>query len=112
MLLLVAAAPRSSRHSGGRDAGVDAGASVTSSDAGVASKTDAGTSRVRDGGVSPKLLGHGEVCAYGRRHPQSLQGQSPGECGEGLFCCYPCGVDGCDSVCHTKTECDEDMTRP
>ena len=48
--------------------------------------------------------GHGEVC-------QSAEGLSR-PCAAGLSCCYPCGIEGCDHVCHTEAECDMDRLRP
>lgn len=53
---------------------------------------------------------HNDVCAYGGRSGPHFE--TPPPCGPGLFCCYPCGIDGCDSVCHTEAECNADRTRP
>jgi hypothetical protein len=59
-----------------------------------------------------KHLGtHGQICALGSRHPEDAS-VTPVECGPGLQCCYPCGIQGCDSVCHTRAECDLDRRRP
>lgn len=59
-----------------------------------------------------KHLGtHGQICALGSRHPEDAP-VTPVECGPGLQCCYPCGIQGCDSVCHTRAECDLDRRRP
>jgi hypothetical protein len=41
-------------------------------------------------------LAEGEICGP----------DVPGECAEGLNCCYPCGIQGCDWVC--TVPCDED----
>lgn len=49
--------------------------------------------------------GHDEVCS-------AYDGSFERPCAAGLSCCYPCGVDGCDSVCHTEEECGVDMMRP
>ncbi|CAN5216672.1 hypothetical protein BH11MYX1_BH11MYX1_28520 [soil metagenome] len=70
--------------------------------------------RARDVGVEPakKLGGHGAVCAFGARHPSGGGLDAPTECGPGLQCCYPCGIAGCDSVCHTPAECASDRQRP
>jgi hypothetical protein len=51
------------------------------------------------------VAGHDEVC---HAHDGSLDRP----CAEGLSCCYPCGTDGCDSVCHTPEECQVDQMRP
>ena len=48
---------------------------------------------------------HGEVCSS-RDHAMERP------CAEGLSCCYPCGIAGCDSVCHTQVECQMDRMRP
>lgn len=53
---------------------------------------------------------HGDVCRRGERHLGD-----PGRvvsCGPGLSCCYPCGIQGCDWVCHTPQECAVDSRRP
>jgi hypothetical protein len=47
----------------------------------------------------------GAVCAWGHRDPHP--GHSPAACAAGMQCCYPCGIDGCDSVCEAVTECPE-----
>ena len=41
----------------------------------------------------------GDVCHLGRQHVGSAVAV---DCGPGLSCCYPCGIDGCDSVCMTS----------
>lgn len=61
-----------------------------------------------DGGLP--VAGHNEVC-YARDR-SSDSGHEVATCAEGLECCYPCGIPGCDSVCHTPEECQVDMTRP
>ncbi len=38
----------------------------------------------------------GDVCHVGRQHVGNAVAVA---CGPGLNCCYPCGIDGCDSVC-------------
>lgn len=35
---------------------------------------------------------------------------TPVKCSEGLVCGYPCGIEGCNSVC--MTQADADMPRP
>ena len=57
------------------------------------------------GGAPGPVAAHDEVC---HAHDGSLDRP----CAAGLECCYPCGVDGCDSVCHTPAECRVDMVRP
>ena len=53
----------------------------------------------------PATGGEGAVCAVGKRH----KGEgSAVECAPGLNCCYPCGIDGCDSVCQVG-ECRDDI---
>lgn len=49
---------------------------------------------------------HGAVCGLGGRHEHASDAPAPVECSAGLQCCYPCGIDGCDSVCMTPAECD------
>jgi hypothetical protein len=55
---------------------------------------------------------HGDVCALGNRPREDNAKVAVVECGPGLACCYPCGIDGCDSVCHTADECNADQMRP
>lgn len=56
-------------------------------------------------GAGDRVAAHGEVCS-------SAEGGTVATCAPGLFCCYPCGIDGCDSVCHTAEECEADHMRP
>lgn len=51
------------------------------------------------GGQRDKIDGsEGAVCGWGNQHDgESLP--EPDGCDPGLTCCYPCGIDGCDSVC-------------
>jgi hypothetical protein len=58
-------------------------------------KPDDGTAQVGN---------HGAVCAVGGRH-RGDDAPKVVECTAGLQCCYPCGIDGCDSVCMTQAEC-------
>lgn len=52
----------------------------------------------------------GATCAWGHREPHP---DTPlAACQSGLSCCYPCGIDGCDSVCATKSECESWSTLP
>ena len=54
---------------------------------------------------------HGAVCSWG--HSQEAHADTPlAACQSDLSCCYPCGIDGCSSVCATKEECDSWMTLP
>ena len=53
---------------------------------------------------------HNEVC-YARDR-ETEEGRQVAVCAEGLGCCYPCGIPGCDSVCHTAEECRMDEMRP
>ena len=46
--------------------------------------------------TKPAVGNEGAVCAIGRQHQGSAVAV---ECGPGFNCCYPCGIDGCDSVC-------------
>ncbi len=69
----------------------------------VSPPSEPGPERERPGPAQPAA--HGEVCSsadHGVSRP----------CAEGLSCCYPCGIDGCDSVCHTAEECQMDRMRP
>jgi hypothetical protein len=79
---------------------------VTTPDATQAATPDATQAAT----ASPGLGKHGEVCAIGSRHARS--NLKPVTCGPDLSCCYPCGIDGCDSVCHTAEECRMDSMRP
>jgi hypothetical protein len=49
------------------------------------------------GGDAATPGGVGSVCALGRLEPDREVVVGP--CAEGLQCCYPCGIQGCDSVC-------------
>ena len=69
--------------------GPGAGSSTTSSTA-DANSTDANS-------IDDKTPGEGQVCAYGAR--SAMVGKQAPKCPTGLQCCYPCGIDGCDSVC-------------
>lgn len=46
--------------------------------------------------AKPAMGTQGAVCAIGDEHRGSGVAVA---CGPGLSCCYPCGIDGCDSVC-------------
>lgn len=50
-------------------------------------------------GDKPGTGKEGDVCHLGREHVGSAVAV---DCGPGLSCCYPCGIDGCDSVCMTS----------
>lgn len=52
-----------------------------------------------------KLGNHGAVCQLGRRHENTAGAPKVVECSEGLSCCYPCGIQGCDFKCMTPAEC-------
>ena len=47
--------------------------------------------------AGPTVGGPGTVCSLGRMSQGSAR--EAHECNPGLSCCYPCGVEGCDSVC-------------
>ena len=50
----------------------------------------------------PKLGKLGDICAKGSRAMNLDEGPMSRPvvtCGPGLICCYPCGIQGCDSVC-------------
>lgn len=51
----------------------------------------------------PKLGKLGDTCAYGmgRGNIEEMTRKRPPlpKCGPGLICCYPCGIQGCDSIC-------------
>ena len=64
-------------------------------------KADNGTAKVGN---------QGAVCALGGRHENRSDAPKPVECTDGLQCCYPCGIDGCDSICMTPAECN--VNRP
>lgn len=53
------------------------------------------TSKV-DNTVKPAVGKEGAVCSIGEAHRGSAVAVA---CGPGLSCCYPCGIEGCDSVC-------------
>lgn len=55
-----------------------------------------------------QLAQQGEVCQSGEQSPEEIHRA----CAEGLGCCYPCGVQGCDSVCATPEECESWSTLP
>ena len=84
------------------------GTHSTSAPAGSASGSAVGSAAPAPAGLGK----HGDVCSYGERHPQGERLPAPAECGPGLQCCYPCGIQGCDSVCHTPDECNTDRMRP
>ena len=93
---------------GGVKARVDAGTSKPRVDAGIDKpRADAGIDKPRpDAGTksAPKLGKLGDICAYGtRRRGPDDDGVGPSrpalQCEKGLICCYPCGIQGCDSVC-------------
>lgn len=46
--------------------------------------------------AAPEVV-EGAVCHRGKRNPEP---DGPVvDCGPTMQCCYPCGIDGCDSVC-------------
>lgn len=55
--------------------------------------------------AKPATGKQGDVCAIGREHEGSAVAVT---CGPGFNCCYPCGIDGCDSVCMAG-ECPTDI---
>ena len=57
-----------------------------------------------------KLGKHGAICRLGVPHLNAGGGPAPVECGPGLHCCYPCGIQGCDFTCMTQAECN--VNRP
>jgi hypothetical protein len=66
------------------------------------------------GDIVPELV-HGLEASHAsatRRFVHLDLTEDPLPAAEGLSCCYPCGIDGCDSVCHTREECDMDRMRP
>lgn len=85
------------------DAAVDAG---VLHDAGV--PHDAGV--LVDAAPAKKLGKHGAVCRWNVPHQRAGGGPAPVECGPGLHCCYPCGIQGCDFTCMTQAECN--VNRP
>jgi hypothetical protein len=52
----------------------------------------------------------GRVCRYGSLAP--VPEEPPPPCPEGLSCCYPCGVEGCDWVCADAETCASWSTLP
>ena len=65
---------------------------------------DAPVDALVDAGV--KLGKRGDVCRWNVPHQNTGGPPYPVKCGPGLNCCYPCGIQGCDFTCMTKTECD------
>ena len=59
----------------------------------------------------PPVAGEGQVCRYGAMGIASPEETAP-PCPEGLSCCYPCGVDGCDWVCADEATCESWSTLP
>ena len=47
----------------------------------------------------------GAICEWGEERGPDTPDQTLAPCGEGLHCCYPCGIQGCDSVCATQEQC-------
>jgi hypothetical protein len=65
-----------------------------------------------DAAIVDKRKGkHNEVCRTGTRSPLG-ESRVVVACGSSLQCCYPCGIAGCDWVCHTAAECQMDRRRP
>ncbi|HVV85721.1 MAG TPA: hypothetical protein VHE35_21830 [Kofleriaceae bacterium] len=62
------------------------------------------------GSAEKKVVGHNETCFS--REGERGGGKEVADCADGLECCYPCGIPGCDSVCMTHEECEESITRP
>jgi hypothetical protein len=54
----------------------------------------------------------GDVCAVGGQRANAGIDVTAHACGAKLSCCYPCGIDGCDSVCATNQECQSWRTLP
>ena len=52
----------------------------------------------------------GDVCAVGLAEGGPTT--TVHACGRNLSCCYPCGIDGCNSVCATAKECEAWRTLP
>ena len=59
------------------------------------------TLSTRDSDADGQLAPQGEVCRSGMENPDTISRA----CAEGLSCCYPCGMEGCDFVCATGDEC-------
>lgn len=90
---------------------LDAGARADAADARAKTVVVPSHALNKDDDEGPPAVGkHGDVCQLGeQRHG------APGRvvsCGPGLQCCYPCGIQGCDWVCHTPSECEMDSRRP
>ena len=64
-----------------------------------------------DGPPAAKPAGHNEVCRAGARSGNA-DPMAQRTCERGLECCYPCGIEGCDWVCHTPAECALDGQSP
>lgn len=56
------------------------------------------------------VQGEGQVCRYGTLAP--MPEEPPPPCPEGLSCCYPCGLEGCDWVCADAETCASWTTLP
>ena len=66
------------------------------------------TLSTEDSDADGQLAQQGEVCRSGMENPDSINRG----CAEGLRCCYPCGMEGCDHVCATPDECSAWSTLP
>jgi hypothetical protein len=73
--------------------------SANQTGSGSTGTTGSGASSTGGGGGSNNgtVTGEGQVCGYGSRSAMA-NAQAPA-CPAGLKCCYPCGIEGCDSVC-------------
>jgi hypothetical protein len=45
----------------------------------------------------------GAICSWGEN--SGHRGEKTTACGEGLTCCYGCGIPGCNSTCMKVTSC-------
>lgn len=89
------------------DAGVDSGVDCALVGCGAPSicgQCDAPCGCCACGEGSTTTIGGTEYTCSGGCYVETAGGEgstcgSSGDCGEGLSCCYPCGVPGCDDLC-------------
>ncbi len=105
---LVEVPPDASEAGARTDAGADAGADARPKVVAVVPTGKASAAADEMGPMGKR----GDVCQRGERSRGAGASGPVYSCGPGLSCCYPCGIQGCDWVCHTPAECDVDRQRP
>lgn len=63
----------------------------------TAGDAESGTGTGSGSGSGASRVGEGGICGYGRLSEHV--GEEAPQCQAGLSCCYPCGIEGCDSIC-------------